>query len=111
MKKLVNICLVTFGLFLAGGTPLAQDQDLPPPLEIGGNVTAFDAQTSTLVIDGKSFQITTDTPIWVEGENGFMRASPGELTIPTGSKVFYEPLSDNRLRGVVITPPSTTSAR
>ena len=111
MKKLASICLVTFGLFLSEGAAFAQDQDLPPPLEIGGGVTAFDAQTSTLVIDGKSFQITTDTPIWVKDESGAKRTSLKELSIPTGSKVFYESLSGNQLRGVFIIPPSTTSAR
>ena len=114
MKKLANICLVTFGVLLSTGVSFAQEQDQvssPPLLEIGGSVSSFDAQTSTLVIDGKSFQVTTDTPMWVQGEDGAKPTSLRELSIPTGSKVFYEPLSDNRLRGLVIIPPSTKSAR
>ncbi|MGD9888542.1 MAG: hypothetical protein AB7S56_04660 [Halothiobacillaceae bacterium] len=111
MKMLVNVCLMTFGLCFASSAALAQEPSLPPVLEIGGYVTDFDPKTSTLVIDGKSFQITTDTPIWVEGQDGYARAPLSELNIPKGSRVFYEPLPNNRLRGVSIIPPSTKSAR
>lgn len=104
MKKIASAVVLSALAFSA--VALASEESLSPSVpryEIGGSVSHFDPQTSTIKINGKAYVITTDTKVWVGDSRSSATNTPlAGLSIPEGTDVYYD-LSDNgKLRGILI---------